>query len=58
MSEKHGIGMYLGDDEVTTDQEGRYRIEAAPGASIVLKVFPPREGADEYLMRGELVVPG
>jgi RNA polymerase sigma factor (sigma-70 family) len=58
MSEKYGIGMRLGDDEVTTDKEGRYRIDAAPGASIVLKVFPPREGADAYLIRGELVVPG
>jgi beta-lactamase regulating signal transducer with metallopeptidase domain/protocatechuate 3,4-dioxygenase beta subunit len=58
MSDKHGIGMYLGDAEVTTDQDGHYRIDAAPGASIVLKVFPPREGADAYLMRGDLVVPG
>ena len=57
MSEKHGIGMYLGDAEVTTDQDGHYRIESAPGASIVMKVFPPSEGADAYLMRGELVVP-
>ena len=24
----------------------------------MLKVFPPREGADAYLMRGDLVVPG
>ncbi len=58
MSEKHGIGMYLGDAEETTDRDGHYRIDAAPGASIVLKVFPPREGADAYLMRGDLVVPG
>jgi beta-lactamase regulating signal transducer with metallopeptidase domain len=58
MSEKHGIGMHLGDAEVTTDKDGHYRIDAAPGASIVLKVFPPREGADAYLMRGDLVVPG
>jgi beta-lactamase regulating signal transducer with metallopeptidase domain len=58
MSEKHGIGWTLGADNVTTDQEGRYRIEAAPGASIVLKVFPPRDGADAYLVRGALVVPG
>jgi hypothetical protein len=50
--------MVLGHSELTTDQEGRYRIEAAPGASIVLKVFPPSEGADAYLLRGELVVPG
>ena len=48
----------LGNDEVTTDKDGHYRIDAAPGASIVLKVYPPREGADAYLMRGELVVPG
>jgi beta-lactamase regulating signal transducer with metallopeptidase domain len=56
MSQKYGTGMYLGMDDVTTDRDGRYRIEAAPGASIVLKVHPPRE-ADAYLMRGELVVP-
>ena len=31
---------------------------AVPGASIVLKVFPPRDGADAYLMRGAIVVPG
>jgi beta-lactamase regulating signal transducer with metallopeptidase domain len=58
MSEQHGIGMGLGSDEVTTDQDGRYRVEAAPGASIVIRVFPPREGADAYLVRGALVVPG
>ena len=60
MSEKHGIGMALGDDEVTADKDGRYRIDAAPSASIVLKVFPPRDGAgaDGYLLRGHLVVPG
>jgi len=58
MSTKEGIGMYLGDDEVTADKDGHYRIEAAPGASIVLKVFPPREGAHAYLIRGEVVVPG
>ena len=57
MSDKHGIGQCLGDDDVTTDHDGHYRIESAPGASIVMKVFPPREGADAYLMRGELVVP-
>ena len=39
-------------------EDGHYRIDAAPGGSIVLKVYPPREGADAYLMRGELVVPG
>jgi beta-lactamase regulating signal transducer with metallopeptidase domain/protocatechuate 3,4-dioxygenase beta subunit len=57
-SEKYGIGMTLGNDEATTDKDGHYRIEAAPGASIVLKVLPPLQGADEYLMRGDLVVPG
>jgi beta-lactamase regulating signal transducer with metallopeptidase domain/protocatechuate 3,4-dioxygenase beta subunit len=58
MSEKYGIGMNLGNDEATTGKDGHYRIDAAPGASIVLKVFPPREGADAYLIRGDLVVPG
>jgi protocatechuate 3,4-dioxygenase beta subunit len=57
MSEKHGVGMHLGDDEVTTDQTGHYRIEAAPGPGIVLKVFPPRD-AEAYLMRGDVVVAG
>jgi beta-lactamase regulating signal transducer with metallopeptidase domain len=55
MSEKGGIGTLLGDDEATTGRDGRYRIEAVPGASFRLKVFPPREGADGYLMRGAIV---
>ncbi len=58
MSERHGIGMTVGNDEVTTDKDGRYRIDAAPGASIVLMAIPPRAGADGYLLRGHLVVPG
>ena len=58
MSVKDGYGMTLGRDEVTTDREGHYRIEAAPGASITLKVFPPSEGAEAYLLRGDVVVPG
>jgi beta-lactamase regulating signal transducer with metallopeptidase domain len=57
MSEKYGIGMTLGSDEVTTDKEGHYKIEAAPGAAIVLEVHPPRDGGEAYLMRGDLVVP-
>ena len=58
MSEKLGYGMTLGNDEVRTDKDGRYRIDAAPGASIVLKALPPAAGGDGYLLRGHLVVPG
>jgi hypothetical protein len=57
MSEEHGIGMTLGSDEVITDNDGHYKIEAAPGAAIVLKVHPPRGGGEPYLMRGDIVVP-
>src|SRR5262249_52883970 len=57
MSEKYGVGMTLGSDEVTTDKEGHYKIEAAPGAAIVLKVHPPLDRGEAYLMRGDLVVP-
>src|SRR5262249_45550188 len=57
MSEEHGIGMTLGSDEVTTDNDGHYKIEAAPGAGIVLKVHPPRGEGEAYLMRGDIVVP-
>jgi hypothetical protein len=58
MTEKHGIGRRLGDDEATTDREGHYRIEAAPAAAIVLEAFPPKGGGDGYLLRGDLVNPG
>jgi hypothetical protein len=58
MSEKYGYGQPLGDAEATIAADGRYRIEAAPGGSIRLEVYPPREGADSYLLRGDLVVPG
>lgn len=58
MSSKHGYGHSLGVAEATTDADGRYRIEAAPGGGIRVEVFPPRDGADGYLLRGSLVVPG
>jgi beta-lactamase regulating signal transducer with metallopeptidase domain len=54
MSEEHG-GTILGNDAVTTDRDGRYRIEAAPGASFQLRAFPPHDGADGYLMRAAIV---
>lgn len=58
MSSKDGIGLYLGEAEATTDADGRYRLEAAPGGSMRVQVDPPPKGADAYLLRGELVVPG
>jgi hypothetical protein len=58
MSSKHGIGQTMGEAEATIAADGRYRIEMAPGASVRLEVYPPREGADAYLLRGDLVVPG
>ncbi|WP_406700910.1 carboxypeptidase-like regulatory domain-containing protein [Singulisphaera sp. Ch08] len=58
MSEKHGIGQTMGEAEATIADDGRYRIEAAPGAAIRMEVYPPREGADAFLRRGDLVVPG
>ncbi len=58
MSSKEGIGMTLGVADATTDADGRYRIEAAPGGGIRVEVYPPREGADAFLLRGRVVVPG
>jgi beta-lactamase regulating signal transducer with metallopeptidase domain len=58
MSEKEGIGLVRGAAETTTAADGRYRIEVSPGGGIRMEVFPPREGADAFLLRGKLVVPG
>jgi beta-lactamase regulating signal transducer with metallopeptidase domain len=58
MSSEQGIGQTLGHADVTTDADGRYRIEAAPGGSIRLEVRSAGDGADGYLIRGGLVVPG
>lgn len=58
MSSSYGMGQYLGEAEATIGADGRYRIEAAPGGSVRMEVYPPREGADAYLLRGELLVPG
>src|SRR5439155_15437748 len=48
----------LGHADAMTDSDGRYRIEAAPGRSIRIEVRPPYQGADGYLMRGSILVPG
>jgi beta-lactamase regulating signal transducer with metallopeptidase domain len=58
MSSKDGIGMGLGDAKAIVAADGRYRLEAAPANSIRMEVYPPREGADAFLLRGKLVVPG
>ncbi|WP_020466343.1 carboxypeptidase-like regulatory domain-containing protein, partial [Singulisphaera acidiphila] len=58
MSEKQGMGQYMGEAEATIADDGRYRLEAAPGGSVRLEVYPSPEGADAYLLRGEHVVPG
>jgi beta-lactamase regulating signal transducer with metallopeptidase domain len=58
MSSKDGMGVGLGDAEATVAADGRYRLEAAPGNSIRVEVYPPREGADAYLLRGKIVNPG
>lgn len=58
LSSKDGFGTTLGHDDVTTDADGYYRIEAAPGGSIRLEVRSAGEGVDGYLIRGGLIVPG
>lgn len=58
MSEKQGIGQYMGDANALTDQDGRYRVEASAGGSVRIEVSPPLEGGEAYLLRGDLVVPG
>ncbi len=58
MSENYGMGMTLGRAVATTDADGRYRLEVAPGASIRVEAFPPSIEAGPYLVRGKLIVPG
>jgi hypothetical protein len=58
MSEKMGYGLVRGEAEATAAADGSYRLEAAPGGAIRMEVFPPREGAEGFLLGGALVVPG
>jgi beta-lactamase regulating signal transducer with metallopeptidase domain len=58
MSQEYGTGMTLGRSTATTDADGRYRIEVAPGNSLRVVAMPPGIEAGPYLIRGRLVVPG
>lgn len=58
MSSSYGIGQTMGTARVSTDAEGRYRFEAAPGASIKIEVRGQSEGTEAYLLRTRLIVPG
>jgi beta-lactamase regulating signal transducer with metallopeptidase domain len=57
-SEAEGYGRWMGEAETSTDTDGRYSAELSVGRSVRVMVYPPREGADTYLLRAATLIPG